>query len=398
MSENNDSANYTSDSAHREHKDEENPRFGRGRRGNQEENGQDQDHNTDRKNDHPKGPIKDSNKPDSNSEKNHQNNQENSGTSLENPAHSDNQNQDKSDKNDDQNPGRPEDKNQDNTSKSDKNNDQNPGHPEDKNQDNPSKSDKNDGQNHESEESGRGDKDNEFDGRGRDTQSDEGRGRDNQLDDGRGRDDRSEGGHWRDDKSDGRSERGEFDEECERPEPEEGEEECEPQNPELDQQGNSNHPNGPHHDFSDDGRDHSDRGSEHHLPPGGPQSETPSYRPGFMERTSAYTLTFSNETMFEVVLGSLLILVSAVFLFIYLVKRQRRKTMRSQSPVHNLQLVTPNQNIATANFYQYYQKEGLIPTGTVVGYIPEGQFLQSGAQNLKSFGRLPTQDEILDLS
>lgn len=351
MSENNDSANYTSDSAQKEHKEEGNPRFGRGRRGTQEENGQNRDQSGDRKNDNSKGQNKDSNKSDSGSEKNHQNNQENSETPPKNPAQS-------------------EDQNQGQTPQPDKNGGQNNESEESKD--------------NESEEGRRGGKDNEDDGRGRDTQSD----------DGRGRDDRS----WRDDRSDGRSERGEFDEleeeECERPEPEEGEEECEPHNPELDEQGNPIQPGGPHHDFSDDGGEHGPR-PNHHLPP---PNEAPSYRPGFMERTSAYTLTFSSETMFEVLLGSLLILVSAVFLFIYMVKRQRRKTMRSQSPV---QFVTPNQNIATANFYQYYQKEGLIPTGTVVGYIPEGQFLQPGAknvENLKGFGRLQTQDEILDLS
>jgi len=337
MSENNDSANYTSDDTQREHNDGENPRFGRGRRGNQEENNQNQDPNTDQQNDNSKGQTRDSNKSDSGSGKNNQNNQENFETSPENPAPS-------------------EDENQDETS--------NEG----------DKPDNNSGQNNESDENGGG-RDNESDGHGRDDQSEDGR--------------------WRDSNSDGRSEREEFDEEeeCERDEPEENGEECDQQKPELDQQGN---PNYPHRDFSDDG-DHSDHGGpNHHLPP--PGAEVPSSRPGFMERASAYTITFSNETMFEVLLGSMLILVSAVFLFIYMIKRQRRKTMRSQSPIH---FVTPNQNIATSNFYQYYQKEGFIPTGTVVGYIPEGHFLQPGAKNsanLKSFGRLPTQDEILDLS
>lgn len=369
MSQNNDSANYTSDSAQKEHKDEGNPRFERGRRGNQEENGQNQDQSGDRKNDDSKGQNKDSNKSDSGPEKNHQKNQENSETPPKNPAQSEDQNHGQTPQPDEK--GGPN--NEPEESKNNK--------PEESKNNEPDES-----KNNEPEEKGRGDKDDEFDGRGRDAQSD----------DGRGRDDRS----WRDDRSDGRSERGDFDEleeECERPEPEEGEEECEPHNPELDEQGNPIHPGGPHHDFSDDGRDHGP-GPNHHLPP---PNEAPSYRPGFMERTSAYTLTFSSETMFEVLLGSLLILVSAVFLFIYMIKRQRRKTMRSQSPAQNLQFVTPNQNIATSNFYQYYQKEGMIPTGTVVGYIPEGQFLQPGAknvENLKGFGRLQTQDEILDLS
>lgn len=377
MSQNNDSANYTSDSAQKEHKDEGNPRFERGRRGNQEENGQNQDQSGDRKNDDSKGQNKDSNKSDSGPEKNHQRNQENSETPPKNPAQSEDQNHGQTPQPDEK--GGPN--NEPEESKNNK--------PEESKNNEPDES-----KNNEPEEKGRGDKDDEFDGRGRDAQSDDGRGRDDRSD--RGRDDRS----WRDDRSDGRSERGDFDEleeECERPEPEEGEEECEPHNPELDEQGNPIHPGGPHHDFSDDGRDHGP-GPNHHLPP---PNEAPSYRPGFMERTSAYTLTFSSETMFEVLLGSLLILVSAVFLFIYMIKRQRRKTMRSQSPAQNLQFVTPNQNIATSNFYQYYQKEGMIPTGTVVGYIPEGQFLQPGAknvENLKGFGRLQTQDEILDLS
>jgi len=159
------------------------------------------------------------------------------------------------------------------------------------------------------------------------------------------------------------------------------------QHPELDNQsggGPPPPPGGHHHGHGPDGL--------------GP-SEAASYRPGFMERLSRQGE--SNETVFEIFLGSALILFAVVFGAIYLIKRHHLKKLgRSQTPIKRTNLAMPTQNIATANFLQYHQKES---QGVEFVYQSRPYFDYNSQKSndklrLQSIAKFPTQEDVLDLS